>query len=67
MSGYDEPSSVTSTPMTPDQLTAAITDLARSVADIYSLLSDMAAQRQWPMPPFLPCGMPGYGTTLLPF
>jgi hypothetical protein len=53
--------------MTPDQLTAAITNLARSVADIYSLLSDMAAQRQWSMPPFLPCGMPGYGTTLLPF
>jgi hypothetical protein len=52
--------------MTPDQLTAAITDLARSVADIYSLLSDMTAQRQWPMPPFLPCGMLGYGTTLLP-
>jgi hypothetical protein len=52
--------------MTPYQLTAAITDHARSVADIYSHLFDMATQRQWPMPPFLPCGMPGYGTTLLP-
>jgi hypothetical protein len=62
MPGYDEPLPVTSTPMTP-----AITDLARSVADIYSLLSDMAAQRQWPMPPFLTCGMSGYDTTLLPF
>jgi hypothetical protein len=53
--------------MTPDQLTAAITDLARSVADIYSHLTDIVAQRQWPMPPFLPYEMPGYGTMLLPF
>jgi hypothetical protein len=27
----------------------------------------MAAQQQWPMPPSLPYGMPGYGMTLLPF
>jgi hypothetical protein len=38
MPGYDEPLSVTSSPMTPDQLTAAITDLARSVATIQSYL-----------------------------
>jgi hypothetical protein len=40
--------------MTPDQLTAGITDLARSAADIHSRLSDMAAQLQCPMPPSLP-------------
>jgi hypothetical protein len=34
MPGYDEPPRVTSSPMTPDQLTTAITDLARSVAAI---------------------------------
>jgi hypothetical protein len=44
MPGYDEPPSVTSSPMTMEQVTAAITDLARSIADIYSRLSDMAAQ-----------------------
>jgi hypothetical protein len=34
MPGYDEPLAVTSSPITPDQLTAAITDLARSAAAI---------------------------------
>jgi hypothetical protein len=53
--------------MTMEQVTVAITDLARSIADIYSRLSDMAAQQQWPMPPSLPYGMPGYDMKLLPF
>jgi hypothetical protein len=34
MTGYNEPLPVTSSPMTLDQLTAAITDLVRSVAAI---------------------------------
>jgi hypothetical protein len=34
MPGYNEPLQVTSLSITPDQLTAAITDLARSVAAI---------------------------------
>jgi hypothetical protein len=38
MSGYDEPLPVTSSPITPDQLTAAITDLACSVVAIQSYL-----------------------------
>jgi hypothetical protein len=53
--------------MTMEQVTAAITDLARSIANIYSRLSDMAAQQQWPMPLSLLYGMPGYGMKLLPF
>jgi hypothetical protein len=44
MSGYDEPSPVTSSPMTPNQLTAAITDLARSVAAIQSYLGILPLQ-----------------------
>jgi hypothetical protein len=38
MPDYNEPLPVTSSPMTPDQLTAAITDLAHSVAAIQSYL-----------------------------
>jgi hypothetical protein len=38
MPGYDEPPLITSSPMTPDQLTAAITDLVRSVVAIQSYL-----------------------------
>jgi hypothetical protein len=76
MPGYDEPLPVTSTPMTPDQLTAAITDLARSVATIQSYLGIPPLQlASWPLPqsavaslpPVFPYGMPGYGTTLLSF
>jgi hypothetical protein len=46
MPGYDESLPVTSSLMTMEQVTAPITDLARSIADIYSRLSDMAAQQQ---------------------
>jgi hypothetical protein len=76
MPGYDEPLPVTSSPMTPDQLTAAITDLARSVAAIQSYLGIPPLQpASWPLsqsgvaslPPVFPYGMPGYGTTLLSF
>lgn len=57
----------TSTPMRLDQLTMAITDFAWSVTDIYSHLSNMAAQSQRPMPPLILYGMPGYDTMLLLF
>jgi hypothetical protein len=76
MPGYDEPLSVTSSPMMPNQLTAAITDLARSVAAIQSYLGIPPLQpASWPLPqsavaslpPVFPYGMPGYGTTLLLF
>jgi hypothetical protein len=76
MPDYDEPLPVTSSPMTPDQLTAAITDLARSVAAIQSYLGIPPLQpASWSLPqsvvaslpPVFPYGMPGYGTTLLPF
>jgi hypothetical protein len=76
MPGYDEPLPVTCSPMTPDQLTAAITDLARSVAAIQSYLGIPPLQpASWPLPqsavvslpPVFPYGMPGYGTMLLPF
>jgi hypothetical protein len=62
--------------MTPDQLTAAITDLARSVAAIQSYLGIPPLQlASWPLPqsvvaslpPVFLYGMPGYGTTLLSF
>jgi hypothetical protein len=75
MPGYDEPLPVTSSPMTPDQLTAAITDLARSVATIQSYLGIPPLQPAgWllpqsamvSLPPVFPYGMPGYGTALLP-
>jgi len=36
MPGYNELLPVTSLPMTPDQLTAAMTNLARSIADMQS-------------------------------
>jgi hypothetical protein len=74
--GYDEPLPVTFLPMTPDQLTAAITDLTRSVAAIQSYLGILPLQpASWPLPqsvvvflpPVFPYGMPGYDTTLLPF
>jgi hypothetical protein len=61
--------------MTPDQLTAAIIDLARSVAAIQSYLGIPPLQpASWPLPqstmaslpPVFPYGMPGYGTMLLP-
>jgi hypothetical protein len=75
MPGYDEPLPVTSSPMTPDQLTAAITDLARSVAAIQSYLDIPPLQpANWllsqsgvtSLPLVFPYGMPGYSTTLLP-
>jgi hypothetical protein len=45
------PPPVTSSPMTPDQLTAAITDLARSVATIQSYLDISPLQpASWPLP-----------------
>jgi hypothetical protein len=62
--------------MTPDPLTAAITDLARSVAAIQSYLGIPPLQpASWPLsqsgvaslPPVFPYGMLGYGTTLLSF
>jgi hypothetical protein len=61
--------------MTPDQLTAAITDLARSVVTIQSYLGIPLLQpASWPLPqsavaslpPVFHYGMPGYDTTLLP-
>jgi hypothetical protein len=73
MSGYDEPLPVTSSPMTSDQLTTAITDLARSVAAIRSYLGIPPLQpASWllpqstvaSLPPVFPYGMPGYGMTL---
>jgi hypothetical protein len=76
MPGYDEPLPVTFSPMTLDQLTVAITDLARSVATIQSYLGIPPLQlARWTLPqsavaslpPVFPYGMPGYGTTLLPF
>jgi hypothetical protein len=76
MTGYNEPLPVTSSPMTLDQLTAAITDLVRSVAAIQSYLSIPLLQPASgllpqsavvSLPPVFPYGMPGYGTTLLPF
>jgi len=79
MPGQDEMLPVTSSPMTPDQLTAAITDLACSVADIQSYLADIQSYlgipplqpASWPLPqsvvaslpPVFPYGMPSYGTT----
>jgi hypothetical protein len=62
--------------MTPDQLTTAITDLARSIAANQSYLGIPPLQpASWlllqsavvSLPPVFPYGMPGYGTTLLPF
>jgi hypothetical protein len=62
--------------MTPDQLTAAITDLVRSVTAIQSYLDIPPLQpTSWPLsqsgvtslPPVFLYGMLGYGTTLLPF
>jgi hypothetical protein len=62
--------------MTPDQLTTAITDLARSVTAIQSYLGIPPLQpASWllpqsvvvSLPPVFPYGMRGYGTTLLPF
>jgi hypothetical protein len=62
--------------MTPDQLTAAITDLSRSVTAIKSYLGIPSLQlASWPLsqsgvaslPPVFLYGMLGYGTTLLPF
>jgi hypothetical protein len=76
MSGYDEPLPVTFSLMTLDQLIAAITDLARSVAAIQSYLGILPLQlASWSLPqstvaslsPVFPYGMLGYGTTLLPF
>jgi hypothetical protein len=76
MSGYDEPLPVTSSPITPDQLTAAITDLACSVVAIQSYLGIPPLQpASWlllqsavvSLPPVFSYGMSGYGTTLLPF
>jgi hypothetical protein len=76
MPGYDEPLPITSSPMTPDQLTATIVNLARSVAAIQSYLGILPLQPvSWPLPqsavaslpPVFPYGVPGYGTTLLPF
>jgi hypothetical protein len=75
MPGYDEPLPVTSSPVMPDQLTAAITDLVRSIAAIQSYLGILPLQpASWPLlqsvvaslPPIFPYRMPGYGTTLLP-
>jgi hypothetical protein len=76
MPGYDELLPVTSSPMTPDQLTAAITDLTCSVAAIQSYLGIPPLQlANWPLsqsgvaslPLVFPYGMPGYSTPLLPF
>jgi hypothetical protein len=76
MPGYDEQLPVTSSPMTLDQLTAAITDLARPVAAIQSYLGIPPLQpTSWSLPqsvvaslpPVFSYGMPGYGTTLLSF
>jgi len=62
--------------MTLDQLTAAITDLARSVADIQSYLGIPPLQpTSLPLPqsvvaslpPVFPYEMPGYGTTMFSF
>jgi hypothetical protein len=44
MLGYDVLLPVTSSPMMPDQLTAAITDLAHFVADIQSYLGILPLQ-----------------------
>jgi hypothetical protein len=75
MPGYDEPLPVTSSPMTPDQLTTAITDLVRSVVAIQSYLGIPPLQPvSWPLPqsvvaslpPVFPYWMLGYGTTLMP-
>jgi hypothetical protein len=60
MLGYDEPLLISSSPMMPDQLTTAITDLARSVA-----ATAVAIGRGLSTTGF-PYGMPGYGMTLLP-
>jgi hypothetical protein len=62
--------------MTPDQLTAVITDLTRSVVAIQSYLGIPPLQpASWllpqsavvSLPPVFPYGMPGYGMTLLSF
>jgi hypothetical protein len=75
MSGYDELLPVTFSPMMPDQLTTAITDLAHSVVVIQSYLRIPPLQpASWPLsqsgvaflPPVFPYGMLDYGTTLLP-
>jgi hypothetical protein len=67
--GYDEPLSITSSPITPDQLTAAITDLARSVAAIQSYLGIPLLPQSTvaSLPLVFPYGMLGYGTTLQSF